>query len=47
MAIDFFLKNVLFDQSKNEQISLSNGFTKLQIHLKYWKLSKSNIYLLK
>ncbi|CAF1379048.1 unnamed protein product, partial [Didymodactylos carnosus] len=31
--------NVLFDQSKNEQVSLSNGFKKLQVHLKNWKLS--------
>jgi len=31
--------NILFDQSKNEQISLTNGFKKLQMHLKNWKLS--------
>ncbi|CAF1065480.1 unnamed protein product [Didymodactylos carnosus] len=31
--------NVLFDQSKNEQFSPSNGFKKLQVHLKNWKLS--------
>ncbi len=32
--------NILFDQSKNEQITLTNGFKKLQMHLKNWKLSK-------
>ncbi|CAF1073908.1 unnamed protein product [Adineta steineri] len=31
--------NILFDQSKNEQISLTSGFKKLQMHLKNWKLS--------